>query len=451
METVMLCLNQLGIGGVETAAFNQTIQLIRRGYKVVVVAKDGIYKEKFEEEGAICINFEFEIKSKYDIYKINRIQEIIKKYNVKQVHIHQFDCISTVFPASIFCNIPYVAYIHTGILGVYDWFENSYPGYDKIFKLYFELSERIVAITEQAKQENIKKYNISNDKYIIRNNSIDFEKISSIDNGIPKKIQNVLIVSRFSKEKMTSIQNAILIFDNYLKVNTNAKLTIIGDGKCKEDVEKMVKTFSNSVEMLGQRNDINNIMPKYDLIIALDRCVLEGIAMKKLCIISGYDGIKGLVIPEKVEKLSKTNFSGRGCDNQDINAVIEQIINLDEKKIKYIVERNYEFAYKNLNASNNLYVIESEYVPQENLNAKQFMNTIIEIQNLYVERINKEESDWKEWEKAKKWYEGQIELEKSKAKNKQNEIEQLKHDLEEIYKSKTWKIANKIKKFYKEN
>ena len=53
MNTIMLCFNQAGIGGVETAAFNQTIQLIKKGYRVIILAKDGIYRKKFEDQGAI--------------------------------------------------------------------------------------------------------------------------------------------------------------------------------------------------------------------------------------------------------------------------------------------------------------------------------------------------------------------------------------------------------------
>lgn len=448
MRTIMLCLNKLGIGGVETAVYNQTIQLVKRNFKVVVVANDGIYREKFEKAGAIFVNYEFEVKNRFDIKKITEIAKIIKDYKIEQVHIHQFDCINVVFPACILCNTPYVAYAHTGILGVYDWFENSYPGYDIIFKLYFECSEKIVAITKQAKQENMEKYNIKEDKYLVINNSIDFEQVSKINKNETEKIEKLLIVSRLSKEKIISIKNAILLFEAYLENNANAKLTIVGDGECREEVMELIKKYGNSIEMLGQRNDIIDIISEYDLIIALDRCILEGIAMKKLCIISGYDGIKGLISPNNVKDFASTNFSGRGLENQDINKVIEVIKKLEKDKIRDIIERNYEYAYENLNASKNLYFIE-DVSKIENNNTLEFMNTIIKLQNLYSDKIKKQEDDWKEWEKTKKWYEGQNEL-------KQKEIDRLNiklsnciKELDSTYKSKAWRLVNKFKKFNK--
>lgn len=454
MKKIMLCLNQLGIGGVETAVYNQAIQLSKRGFKIVVLAKDGIYKEKFEALGAICINFEFEVKSQYDIRKINEVKEILKKYDVGQVHIHQFDCINVVFPACIFCNIPYIAYAHTGILGVYDWFENSFPGYDIIFKLYFECSEKIIAITEQAKQENIKKYHIEEEKYLVINNSIDFEHISRNNKPGVNKIEKILVISRFSKEKITSIYNSVLLYKKYFERNPSAKLTIVGGGECEEKVLEIIKENNVFAEMLGPRNDVIDIMPEYDLIIALDRCVLESIAMKRICIISGYDGIKGVVVPENVKEFASTNFSGRGIENKDINQVISDIEELNEEEIKRIVETNYQFAYKNLNASKNFYIMEDNFkVPDTKI--YKFMYTTIALQNVYFEKIKQQEEDWKEWEKAKKWFEGQNELKQIECSNKQLIIDDLskellnyKQELQKIYLSKTWKIANKFKKFY---
>ena len=135
MRTIMLCLNQLGIGGIETAVLNQVIELNRRNFRVVVLAKDGIYKTEFEKQGVIFEKLDFVVQNEYDLDKIDYIIKILEKYDVEQVHIHQFDCINTVFPACIKKNIPYVAYTHTGITGVYDWFINSYTCYKNMFEL----------------------------------------------------------------------------------------------------------------------------------------------------------------------------------------------------------------------------------------------------------------------------------------------------------------------------
>lgn len=449
----MLCLNKLGIGGVETAALNQLIELSNRGFKVVVLAKDGLYRTEFEKYGAIFEEFEFTVGNKYDLEKINRVMKILEKYDVEQVHIHQFDCINTMFPACIIKNIPYVAYTHTGILGVYDWFENSYVCYKNMFKLYFKCAEKIVSITEQAKKENQNKYEIDDNKYIVIKNSINFNDNSLKETYIPEKIEKFLIVSRFSNEKMISIKNSILIFKEYYKINPNARLTIVGNGECKETIEKEIKDIKQAVDFLGERNDVMKIIAKNDVILALDRCVLEAVVMKKIAVISGYDDIKGIVTPEIIEKVSDNNFSGRNIETQKIENVIKFLSELKPEKIKEIVEKNYNFAYENLNSSKNIYVIENTDNSKSNLNPIDAMSEIIELQNLYAEHIKYTNNLYAECKKTQKWLEDKIDNHDKenleKLNQKQIEIDNLKKEINNIYQSKTWKVAEKMRKMIK--
>ncbi len=353
---IMLCLLRLDIGGIETYVLNQTKELISRGYNIVILAKDGIYKDKFQSLGAICINFEFKISQGYDIEQSKKIEDIIKQYQISEVHIHQFDCITAVFPACVNSNTPYIGYVHTGITGAYDWFEGAFTGYDTIFNMYFELAEKIIAITEEAVEENKAKYNISENKYIIQHNSIDFSEFSNPI--IPKKIENFLIISRLDEEKKLSLKNSINIFKAYLKENENAKLTIVGDGLIKEYIEQEVEDIKENCKMLGARNDVLDIIKQNDVVIALDRCILEAITCKKIAIISGYNGSNNIIIPENIKKAADSNFSGKNLENQKLDEVIEFLKNLNEEKIEKIVNQNYEFAYQNLNIKNNLYLLD---------------------------------------------------------------------------------------------
>lgn len=429
MKTIMLCLNQLGIGGVETAVLNQTIQLIKRGYRVLILAKDGIYRHKFEEKEAIFVQTEFIVQNKYDLEKIKEIMKIMEEYQVEQVHIHQFDCINTVVPACLLRNIPYVAYTHTGITGTYDWFENSYLGYDKMFKLYFENAEKIIAITEQAKIESMEKYNISAEKYLVIRNSIDFENFKVENNEIPNKLEKFLIISRLAHEKLVSLKNSILLFKNIYQKNKKAKLTIVGGGECQEEIEKEIEEIKEAVSMLGEKSNIAEIIADNDVIIALDRCILETVAMKRIAIISGYKEMKGIVTPGKIEQIANSNFSGEGNEGVDIEEITKELEALNENQIKTIVEENYQYALKNLNASKNLYVIQdNEKRPKiSNQNA---INMIMELQNLYANKIEYADNLYKESKEAQKWLEGIIEEKDKEIEEKNKEIEKLKEQIE---------------------
>lgn len=444
MKTIMLCLNQLGIGGVETAVFNQTIQLIKKNYRVVILARDGIYREQFEKEGTIFIEFEFVVQNKYDTDKISKLIKIMDEYEIEQIHIHQFDCINTVFPACILKNVPYVAYVHTGITGVYDWFEKCYPCYKTMFKLYFKSAQKIIAITEQAKQENSIKYGISPNKYMVIKNSIDFERFKIENNKAPNNIEKFLIISRLSREKLQSLKNSIILFKEYYKGNDKSSLTIVGDGECRADIENEIKDIKQIAKMVGEKNNIAEIMSQHDVVIALDRCILEAIAMKKIAVISGYDGIKGIVRPNIIEAASNSNFSGKDFENKEVVEVIEELKKLDEQNIIDIVEKNYQYAYENLNSSKNIYLLENANQKNADIKSIDAINTIIELQNLYVNNVEYTDNVYKECKETQSWLEGKIKLKDEEISDKQKQIDELRCELEKICKSKRWKIANGI-------
>ena len=45
-ETVMICLEKLDIGGVETSVLSQAQAIIKKGHNVIVLCKRGIYTQK---------------------------------------------------------------------------------------------------------------------------------------------------------------------------------------------------------------------------------------------------------------------------------------------------------------------------------------------------------------------------------------------------------------------
>ena len=446
MKNILLCLNQLGIGGVETAVLNYTIKLIQNGYKVIILAKDGIYRKKYEEYGAIFEEIDFKVENKYDLEKIEKVIKIIEKYNINQVHIHQFDCINSVFPACIIKNIPYIAYAHTGITGTYDWFENSYPGYKEMFKIYFECAEKIIPITNQAKEEIQNKYNIlDEEKYLIIKNSINFEEEVITKSKSPDKINNFLIISRLNSEKEISIKNAIELFKKYYERNKDARLTIVGDGLIKDKIKEYTTEIKKVTTFLGQRNDVLEIISKHDVIIGLDRCILETIAMKKIAIVSGYKEMKNLVTPEIIQKLSESNFSGENIKIASIQEIVEKLEKLTKEEIKKIVEENYKYIYINLNISNNVKFIDNIKKTNVEINPKIMLQIIMDIQNNYSKEIEEKNELWKEYEKTNEIIRNkEIEIDK-----KEERIQNLEKEINKVYNSKTWKITDKIGKLIK--
>ena len=381
-----------------------------------------------------------------------KIEHVIIKYQIEQIHIHQFECIPYVFPACVNTNRPYISFVHTGIEGTYDWFENHYYDFKRMFEIFFRMSCKIICITENAKKEIMKKYIIPDENFMIVNNSIKFCDEIINNSNIPSKIQKFLIISRLNEVKKDSIVNAINIFKQYASRHEEAILTIVGDGEIKNEIETIIEDIRDKVTFLGKRTDIFEILFQNDILIGLDRCVLEAIVSKRLAIVSGYKEIKGIVKPDNIKEFSKENFSGKELKNATIEGVIDELEKLDEKQIKQIVEKNYDYAYEKLNLDNNIFIFNgnnNEYIID--------MQTYMELESDLVNKIADLEEEknyiYSESKKMQAYYEQQIENLKNdnleKIKSLTNEVEKYKEihseDNQDERKNIIYDIYNKIK------
>ena len=104
--------------------------------------------------------------------------------------------------------------------------------------------------------------------------------------------------------------------------------------------------------MLGPKNNIKEYLEKADLLLGVDRCILEAIAMKVPAVITGYEGIKGLVSKNNINKALEENFSGDNLKTITIDQCIKDIDKLKEKKER-IIEDNYAIAREKLDCYKN--------------------------------------------------------------------------------------------------
>ena len=451
MKNILICLEKLNIGGVETFVLNQASVLLKEGHKVVILAKKGIFTEKLQQEGAICLDFEFELGNQFYVEKIKNIEEIIKKYKINEVHINQFPCILSAMPAAIFSNVPYTAYSHNTIDDGYDWFMSTFDIYKYILPLYFMNAYKIIAITKHAKEEIIRRFSIEPNKIQIVNNSINFDEVDSIRKEKKNSKKNFLLVSRLDNEKWKSLYNAIELFHSCQEKIPDAKLDIIGDGDDKQKLQDYIS--ENKIENVNFKGISTNViqdMNDCDIILGLDRCILEALSMKKIAIILGYNELKGIVTPDNIQEASIENFSGNNLTSKNKEEIIKNLIHYKEDEINEITQGNYEFVKERFDAKINY----SNSI-QENATS----NVPIYFIDLLKLMINRQEKSNEERKNLKnqidKLQKEKIKLQESmelQGNNLTEEIYALKKEIKEIYSSKRWRYAEKISKFlYKKN
>lgn len=462
-KTIMICLENMGIGGVETYVINQSIALKKKGYNVLVVANNGVYVQKLKEYGVNFINFEFKNKNYFDYERIKILIDIIIDNKVGQVHINQFSLMTDLLPACLLTNTPYVTYLHTSFsmiereeLNVYTWFEKSYPVYKELFNLLFTCTSKVIAITSAIAEYTAKRYNIEKEKIIIIPNSISFDEYKS-NRVKPKRIENVLIIGRLREEKLNSIFAGIDFFKKLDDVfDENLHLSIAGDGPDRKIVEEYLKNSdidNNKVSFLGAVTDVPRIMEKNDIVVGVDRCILEAISIKKIAIISGYDKtLKGIVDKKNIVKAKSENFSGNNLEEVSLSNLIDRICSLNEYEINDIVEYNYNFAKENLDINKNVYIEKSHNFTyckknMEIIRSIILMNNKLGMMNECI--IDKLEKNWKEHLAYKNWVDSRMECLENNCKLLKESEENKRKELLSIYSSRTYRFLKKIKSILK--
>ena len=350
MKNILICLERLDIGGVETFTIAQVKEYAKRGIKCYVLSQGGLLEKKLRNlKNVELINFTFKIENKINNDEIKIIEKIIKNKKIDSICIHQYPCIPYLMPLILKYNIPYMAYIHSTVEGTFEWYMKTYPMYHVLFPMFFKNASKIIAVTEKAKKENQKLFDIDNSKYLIINNSIDFSEYEDIKiNNNLQIINKFMYFGRLAPEKEKSIISAIEFYKYYKEnVNKEAVLKIVGDGVLLEELK--TKYENEFIKFTGAVSDTIKELKKTDAVIGVDRCILEGIAAKRIAIISSYHGNIALVTPKIIEKEIEENFSGKSLDDNK-----DEIIQYSAEELKGIIESNYDKIKNKLSISNNI-------------------------------------------------------------------------------------------------
>lgn len=444
-KSILICLERLDVGGVETSVYNQSLVFKKKGYDVVVLAKQGIYNEKLQSKGIICIDFEFDLANEINSDKTKRIIEIIKQYNVGQVHIHQLPCVLNVLTACLITNTPYIAFVHSRLTEVYDWYINNFSIYKRLLKFYFENAYKIITLNHASIELNAKYFNIDKEKYKVLKNSIVFDEY--VSNTEVTSVKKFMIISRIAPEKIIPIQNGIKCFIEYANTfeQFDGQLAIYGDGN-EENIEKIKKYIEENnsnnynISLAGSTNEVAKEMEKYDVVIAMGRCIIEAMATKRLAIVTSPDELKFLIDSTNIYDAIEGNFASNDLKAQKLEDIIEQLKNLNTEQIKKITKENYQIALNELNMFTNAYCIE-----ETDINDK-YEIQLIELMNIQLEDL-KSQRDKNTTEESADVIEQQkkiIEEQKNVIENKEQRNTELFNELSSVYNSKRFKVVNKI-------
>lgn len=163
-------------------------------------------------------------------------------------------------------------------------------------------SDKIIAVSNSVREMLVNKFKVKKNRIALIPNFTDTEELKLIRNTHSKKkdgLINILCAGRFHKDKdHATLIKAVSILN---KKNPDIKLTLIGEGGEKANIEIMIKEYSVNAQIFPPVKDLYNYISEADICVLssvrdpLPGFMLESGLIDKPFIGSDADGISDTI------------------------------------------------------------------------------------------------------------------------------------------------------------
>lgn len=265
----------MNMGGIENFLMNLYRNINREKIQFDFVVNDNGKEEIFEKEikalGGRVYKIPAVIKKGHFSY-IRALKKIYKTENYKIIHSHYNAMTGFILREAKKCGIknriahshiaPDKNFKYKGLLGLYKKYSKS---------LINKSSTLRVACSKEAGE-----WLYGKEKFLIINNSIitrnyifnkELRKLKREELNIKEEEIIVGHIGRFYLQK--NHEFIIDIFNELIKLNSNYKLILVGEGELKKEIEEKVKNMNieERVLFLGIRRDVNELLQAFDLFL----------------------------------------------------------------------------------------------------------------------------------------------------------------------------------------
>ncbi len=242
--------------------------------------------------------------------------------------------------AAFFAGVPII--IHTPHGHVF-W--GYFGGLKTAFYIILEkitafITDKIIALTEQEKNDHLHFRIASGDKFSVVHSGIKLDRFSnlSVDPAAMRRklgiFEGDLVVGTVGR--LTAVKGHKYLIEaagNILDARPNTTFVFLGDGELSEDLKKMASRFGleKKVKFLGWRPDVAEMMSAFDLFVlpsineGMGRVLVEAMALGKPIVASDIGGIPDLVVH---------GINGFLVPPGDVGSLSATIINLIERPDK---------------------------------------------------------------------------------------------------------------------
>jgi len=359
---ILHVITNLKMGGAERLTIDICSKLAETPFiKVALVLLENDIEYELPNTFPIYIlknNCQLSIKkpNKFDNYEF---EKIIHDFKPQIIHSHLFES-EIISRYTIFNDIRYFTHIHDNIRQFKSKFnlskkENLTELFERrwIFKRYKKTNNKFISISRDTTNFSLKylpKKIAENIFYLP--NSIDTQTFKQIPKFSINKLKLVTIGSLVSKKNHRFL---IEVVNELIKKNIDVELTIIGEGKLKNELQDLINDLklTNYINLIGNQKDIPGYLNKSTLYVhsatyePFGLVLLEAMASGTPIVSLNGNGNKELI----------TNYeNGFILDEPNVQLFVEKIIELNEDPKLYEqfqkngIEFSQQFDIKNYTA-----------------------------------------------------------------------------------------------------
>lgn len=354
-KKILMVTMSMDIGGAETHILELATSLKNRGFELYIASNGGAYLPKIEEAGIKHITVPLNNKRISNILKSKKIlTDFIVDEKIDIVHAHaripMFVCGKIKKKLKNTYRFSYVTTDHANFRKNFIW------------KILTDWGEKTLAISEDLKQSLIEDYGLNENNIKLTVNGINSNVFNSnvdipTDLDVIEKCHgkfNILHVSRLSKEASVPIYAMINNIDKILSKRKDSRLIIIGDGLELDSLKILAKSKNKElgqevIYVLGKRTNINQYIAFSDMMVAISRSALEGMASEKPVFLAGPYGILGKLSDSNIDIALSDNFTCRNAKKYEELMFIDELVdylNLFEDSTKTDLESNIQYSKK---------------------------------------------------------------------------------------------------------
>jgi glycosyltransferase involved in cell wall biosynthesis len=295
-RTILQVYHTLAVGGVASYLLNLSVELQRRGHRVVVAAPPGELTPQFERRGVRCVPVRI---SDWHLLRARReLSEVIRREGADLVHAHDYSAGAAAFLGARRTGTPYLLSIHC-----------PRPRWQRLVVFYW--SPKVVAMSPELRDHLTRDLGLPSGRVLESFVGVDVEHFAPgpppdglIDAlGLRAADPVIVHVSRLSTMKSPVALALIEATVRLGREHPGLVVLLAGAGEALDRVRAAAGPANDAlgrpaVRVLGTRRDVADLLRLATVAVGTGSVALEALASGCPVVAAGRFGCGGLVTPE---------------------------------------------------------------------------------------------------------------------------------------------------------